>query len=109
MGVCSIMHRAERGHAFDLRSRAHLEGLSSLLLQTSWCRQLGERRPIYGRILSRTRARTRSVGEAHMKAAAYVVDGRCKACERLVCMPLCILMMCEASMKQVKAVHQQRP
>jgi hypothetical protein len=44
-----------------------------------------------------------------MRAAAYVVDGRCKACERLVCMPLCILMMCEASMKQVKAVHQQRP
>ena len=44
-----------------------------------------------------------------MRAAAYVVDGRCKACERLVCMPLCILMMCEASMKQVKAAHQQRP
>jgi hypothetical protein len=44
-----------------------------------------------------------------MKAAPYVVDGRCKACKRLICMPPCILMLCEASMKQVKAAHQQRP
>ena len=44
-----------------------------------------------------------------MRASVYVVEGRCKACERLVCMPLCILIMCEASMKQVKAAHQQRP
>ena len=44
-----------------------------------------------------------------MRAAAYVVDGRCKACERLLCMPPCIIMLCEAAMKQVKAAHQQRP
>ena len=99
----------ERGHAFDLRSWAHLEGLSSVLLNTPQRRQRGHRRPIDGRILSRTRSHTRSVGEAHMRAAAYVVDGRCKACERLLCMPPCIIMLCEAFMKQVKAAHQQRP
>ena len=108
MGVCSCTVR-KRGHAFDLRSRAHLEVFSSLLLKTPQRKQRGQRRPIDGRILSRTRSRTRLVSEGRMRAAAYVVDSRCKACERLVCMPLCIIMMCEASMKQVKAAHQQRP
>jgi hypothetical protein len=44
-----------------------------------------------------------------MRAAAYVVDGRCKAYERRICMPPCVLMLCEAFMKQVKAAHQQQP
>jgi hypothetical protein len=108
MGVCSCTV-CERGHVFDLRSRAHLEGLSSLLLQTHRHRRRGERRPIAGRIRCRTRSRGRSVSEAHMRAAAYVVDDRYKARERLVCMPRCVLMLCKASTKHVKAAHQQRP
>ena len=44
-----------------------------------------------------------------MRAVAYVVDGRFKAYERIICMPPCVLMLCEASMKQVKTAHQQQP
>ena len=44
-----------------------------------------------------------------MRAASYVVDGRYEACERLVCMPPCVLMLCEASIKCVKVAHHQRP
>jgi hypothetical protein len=44
-----------------------------------------------------------------MGVAEYVLDSGCKACERLVCMPPCVLMLCEAFMKRVKVAHQQRP
>ena len=106
VSACACTVR-ETGHAFDHRSRAHLDGLRSLLVLPPQVRHQAQRQLKDGGLLIHSRPYTRSVDEAHMRPAAYAVDGGCKACKRPTCTHLCAPGLCKVCGKQVNTAHHQ--
>jgi hypothetical protein len=105
--VCARIVR-ERGHAFDHQYRVHPDELRSLLrILTTMDAKTNVSSKTAG-LLIRERPHARSIDEAHMGGPQRTVDGGCRACERPASTQPCVLWLCKACKKQLKAAHHQR-